>query len=65
MGPLLTVKEASEFTRLKPKTLYAYAERRIIPHVKLGSRLFFTKEKLERWIEDHSVESIAGGPDTK
>jgi Helix-turn-helix domain len=32
MDDLLTVKEAAEITRLKPKTLYAYAERRIIPH---------------------------------
>ncbi|MDA3938273.1 MAG: helix-turn-helix domain-containing protein, partial [Spirochaetia bacterium] len=32
MEALLTVKEAAEITRLKTKTLYAYAERRIIPH---------------------------------
>ena len=31
MEALLTVKEAAEITRLKTKTLYAYAERRIIP----------------------------------
>ena len=39
MDALLTVKEAAEITRLKTKTLYAYAERKIIPHIKLGSRL--------------------------
>ena len=32
MEALLTVKEAAEITRLKTKTLYTYAERRIIPH---------------------------------
>jgi len=72
MEALLTVKEAAEITRLKTKTLYAYAERRIIPHpgrkqascsgmqpyIKLGSRLFFTREKLEEWIESKSVPSI-------
>jgi excisionase family DNA binding protein len=58
MEALLTVKEAAEITRLKTKTLYAYAERRIIPHIKLGSRLFFTREKLEGWIESNSVPSI-------
>jgi excisionase family DNA binding protein len=58
MEALLTVKEAAEITRLKTKTLYAYAERRIIPHIKLGSRLFFTREKLEGWIEENSVPSI-------
>ena len=75
MEALLTVKEAAEITRLKPKTLYAYAERRIIPHpgrsqahcsgmhphIKLGSRLFFTREKLEGWIESNSVPSIETG----
>ena len=58
MEALLTVKEAAEITRLKTKTLYTYAERRIIPHIKLGSRLFFTREKLEEWIESKSVPSI-------
>ncbi len=61
MEALLTVKEADEIARLKTKTLYAYAERRIIPHVKLGSRLFFTREKLEGWIESNSVPSINTG----
>ena len=56
METLLTVKEAAEITRLKTKTLYAYSERRIIPHIKLGSRLFFTREKLEGWIESNSVQ---------
>jgi excisionase family DNA binding protein len=54
----MTVKEAADFTRLKPKTLYAYAERKTIPHVKLGSRLFFKREKLEEWINCNSVESV-------
>ena len=61
MEALLTVKEAAEITRLKTKTLYAYAERRIIPHIKLGSRLFFTREKLEGWIESNYVPSINSG----
>ena len=56
MEPLLTVQEASELTRLKPKTLYAYAEQKRIPHVKLGSRLLFEREKLELWIQGCSVE---------
>ncbi|MCK5098524.1 MAG: helix-turn-helix domain-containing protein [Desulfobacteraceae bacterium] len=58
MEQLLTVKEAAEITRLNPKTLYAYAERRIIPHIKLGSRLFFTEKQLEKWILDSTVASI-------
>ena len=58
MEQLLTVKEAAEITRLKTKTLYAYAERRIIPHIKLGSRLFFTEKQLEGWILDRTVASI-------
>ena len=72
MEQLLTVKEAAEITRLKTKTLYAYAERRTIPslvvhfaycsgmhpNIKLGSRLFFTEKQLERWILDSTVASI-------
>lgn len=54
MEELLTVKEAAEAVRLKPSTIYTYAEKGILPFSKLGSRLLFQKSKLEEWIQENS-----------
>ena len=54
MEELLTVKEAAEALRLKPSTIYAYAEKGILPYTKLGNRLLFQKSRLEEWVEANS-----------
>ncbi|MBN2049285.1 MAG: helix-turn-helix domain-containing protein [Spirochaetales bacterium] len=43
-------------TRLSIKTLYSYAEKQIVPHVKLGKRLFFSEAKLESWVAGYSID---------
>lgn len=55
MEQLLTVDEAAEMTRLSTKTLYTYANKKLVPHVKLGSRLLFEKEELDAWIDKNRV----------
>lgn len=55
MEPLLTIQEAAKLTRLSEKTLYAFAEKGKVPHVKLGRRTFFRESKLEEWIHQNSV----------
>ena len=57
MEQLLTVDGASEMTRLSTKTLYTYANKKLVPHVKLGSRLLFEKLELEAWIDNNRVPS--------
>ena len=54
MDELITVKEAAELLRLRPSTIYAYTEKGILPHTKLGNRLFFQKSRLEEWVEENS-----------
>jgi excisionase family DNA binding protein len=57
---LLTVAEVASLTRLKVPTIYAYAERRQIPHVKLGSRVLFEREALAGWLAAKRVEPMGG-----
>ena len=55
MKALLTIEEASELTKLSVKTLYTYAEKEKIPHVKLGRRVLFNEDKIEGWVKSCEI----------
>ena len=63
MKALLTIEEASELTKLSVKTLYTYAEKEKVPFIKLGRRVLFNEEELEKWVLSCSV--IPAGENTK
>ena len=48
---LLSVEQASDYLGVKKSTLYSWAGRRNIPSVKMGRRLLFDIEDLERLID--------------
>lgn len=55
---LMTVKEASDFLRLRVSTIRAWVLHRQIPFVKLGGkRVFFRRADLEALIEKSLVPS--------
>lgn len=54
----LDVKEASEHLGLAESTIYAMVSQRRIPFTKMGRRLKFDRDKLDRWIRDNSVEPL-------
>ena len=56
MKTLLTIEETAKLTKLSVKTLYTYAEREIIPHIKLGRRVLFEENELEKWVTSQRVE---------
>ena len=47
----MTVREAAQFLRLAPKTLYSLVSQRRIPYRKAGRRLLFSQEELDRWTQ--------------
>jgi len=53
----LTVKEASGYLKIKESTLYAWAERGIIPCYKFGRLVRFKKADLETWAESQRIEN--------
>lgn len=57
----LDVKEASEYLGLAESTLYAMVSERRIPFTKMGRRTKFDRDKLDRWIREHSVEPLRKG----
>ena len=47
----MTIKEVSEFLKLKEKTAYVLAARGDIPGFKVGGSWRFRKSELEKWIK--------------
>ena len=48
---LLTAKELEGLLKIDVKTIYSYAERGLIPYVKIQSNIRFRKTEIHEWIE--------------
>ena len=55
---LLNAEEAAEFLGLKVDTIYKKARLRELPSVKVGRALRFDLQALERFVEQHAIETI-------
>lgn len=49
---ILTCKELSEILKVSPKTLYQWAELRVIPCLKLNGALRFDLDDIKKWIHN-------------
>ncbi len=48
---LLAVEEIADYLQVKPSTIYQWTHQGFIPHVKLGNRVRFRLNQVDRWIE--------------
>jgi excisionase family DNA binding protein len=55
---LLNVEEAAGYLGLKADTVYKKARLRELPCVKVGRALRFDVKALERFVEQHTIETI-------
>ena len=55
---LLNVEEAARFLGLQVDTIYKKARLRELPSVKVGRALRFDTNALERFIEQHTIETL-------
>jgi excisionase family DNA binding protein len=55
---LLNVEEAAVYLGLKVDTVYKMARLRLLPSVKVGRSLRFDVKALERFVEQHTIETI-------
>jgi excisionase family DNA binding protein len=55
---LLNVEEAAGYLGLKVDTVYKKARLRELPCVKVGRALRFDLKALERFVEQHTIETI-------
>ena len=57
---ILTLEEVAHYLRLKPQTIYKWAQERRIPAVKLGKEWRFRKSILDRWQDEQILSEDSG-----
>ena len=50
-SPFMSVQEAADFLRIRPSTVYLWVSENKIPHSRIGSRLLFKRDELERFVQ--------------
>ena len=55
----LNIDQASLLLGLKKGTIYNMISRKVLPHYKIGRRVFFRKGELEAWFESMSVPCMS------
>jgi predicted DNA-binding transcriptional regulator AlpA len=50
---VLTAKELEGLLKIDVKTIYSYAQRGLLPYVRIQSNLRFLKAEIVKWIEEH------------
>jgi excisionase family DNA binding protein len=58
---LTDIEGASAYTGLSVHTIYTMVSQRRIPHVKLGKRVMFDLNLLDRWIEQNTIMPMRSG----
>ena len=59
---ILTLEEVAHYLRLKPQTIYRWAQEKRIPAVKLGKEWRFRRSILDRWLDEQMQGGDSGPP---
>jgi excisionase family DNA binding protein len=57
---ILTLEEVAIYLRLKPQTIYKWAQEKRIPAVKLGKEWRFRRSILDRWLDEQMLSEESG-----
>ena len=49
---ILTIEEVAAYLRLKPQTIYRWAQEKRIPAAKVGKEWRFRRSVIDRWLDD-------------
>ena len=55
---IMTLEEVAEYLRLKPQTIYTWAQEKKIPAAKIGKEWRFKKSMIDRWFNDNIDEKF-------
>jgi excisionase family DNA binding protein len=56
---IMTLEEVARYLRLKPQTIYTWAQDKKIPAAKLGKEWRFKKSLIDEWFVQHIDEKFA------
>ena len=62
---ILDAQEAAEYLKVSYWTLLEKAKKGVIPCVKVGRRVLFSQEGLDKWIEDQEMKSVQPETDNR
>jgi excisionase family DNA binding protein len=55
---IMTLEEVAEYLRVKPQTIYTWAQEKKIPAAKLGKEWRFKKSMVDKWFNDRIDEKF-------
>lgn len=55
---LMKSKAAAEYLDMSLDTLYYFVSTRQIPHLKIGGRLRFRQDQIDKWLQSKQVEVV-------
>ena len=55
---IMTLEEIAEYLRVKPQTIYTWAQEKKIPAAKLGKEWRFKKSIIDKWFNEHIDEKF-------
>ena len=59
MDEIMTLEEVAKYLKLKPQTIYTWAQNGKIPAAKLGKERRFRKSVIDRWFNQHIDERFS------
>jgi excisionase family DNA binding protein len=55
---IMTLEEVAEYLRVKPQTIYTWAQENKIPAAKIGREWRFRKSVIDKWFNDQMNEKF-------
>lgn len=53
MDEIMTLEEVAKYLKVKPQTIYSWAQKNIIPAAKIGKEWRFRKSVIDKWFDQH------------
>jgi excisionase family DNA binding protein len=59
MEEIMTLEEVAKYLKVKPQTIYTWAQTGKIPAAKLGKEWRFRKSVIDKWFNNHIDDKFA------
>ena len=56
----MTIEEVAEYLKMKPQTIYTWAQNGKIPAAKIGKEWRFRRDLVDAWFNQHIQEQFQG-----
>jgi PTS system nitrogen regulatory IIA component len=60
MEEIMTLEEMAKYLKVKPQTIYTWAQSGKIPAAKLGKEWRFRKSVVDKWFNEHIDDKFSG-----